>query len=485
MNHSAEQVSGKKRWIVLFSVVIVTFMSCVDASIVNVALPVISGDLKVPMSVVQWTVTTYLIVISGLILTFGRLGDIIGKARVFRVGIIIFTLGSLLCGLSRNIEFLIISRAIQGLGAACTMANSQGIITATFGIEERGKALGISGLVVALGTMIGPALGGIISELKWEYIFLINIPIGIFAIGLAFKVLPTVKVAKENRPKIDFIGTILFMVTIISLVLAITEGSIYGYTNKYILISFAVAIIAFIVFMITQVKLTSPILNLEIFKNHRFSKGIITSFLVFTATSSYTILLPFYYESVRGISPGYSGLLMMVFPIALSIFAPLSGSLSDKMRREILPFIGLIVCGIGFLLISTIKPETNIALIAVYLFIMGAGNGLFQAPMNAVVMSSVKRNQLGIAGSMNGLVRNLGMICGITFGTSLLYGLMSRKLGYTVRGFVRGQGKVFVSSMDIVLLIGTIICFVGVLITLSIILKINKERKMAKLGEVK
>ncbi|WP_297631621.1 MFS transporter [uncultured Clostridium sp.] len=478
--NTEEKVNSKKRWIILFSVVIVTFMATLDASIVNVALPVISHDLRVPMESVQWAITTYLIVISGLILTFGRLGDIIGKTKVFRIGIIIFTIGSLLCGLSHTITLLIISRGIQGLGAACTMANSQGIITATFGPENRGKALGISGLVVALGTMTGPALGGIISEFKWEYIFLINIPIGIFATILAFKVLPSNRVVSENRPKLDIVGTILFLIAIVALVLAITEGSVYGYTNKNILLSFLIAVIAFIIFMITQVKFKSPVLNIKIFKNHRFTKGVLASFLIFTAISSYSILIPFYYEEVRRISPGMSGLLMMVFPIALSISSPLAGSLSDKMRREILPFIGLIICGIGFLLLSTLKVDTSIWLVILYLFIMGAGNGFFQAPMNAIVMSSVDKTQLGIAGSMNGLVRNLGMVCGITFGTSLLYDLMSNKLGYVVKGFIPGQGKIFVGSMDMVILIGSIICFIGVLIVLSIILKINKERKAAK-----
>ncbi|MGL5414565.1 MAG: MFS transporter [Clostridium sp.] len=474
-----EDIIYKRRWIILFSIVIVTFMACVDGSIVNVALPVISHDLKVPMESVQWTITVYLIVISGLILTFGRLGDIIGKTRVFRIGIIIFTIGSLICGLSNNITILIICRGIQGLGAACTMANSQGIITAVFKPEERGKALGISGLVVALGGMMGPALGGIISQLKWEYIFFINVPIGIIATILAFKVLPVSKVSVENRPKLDIIGTALFLVTITSLVIAITEGSVYGYSNKYILLAFLIAIVGFVIFMITQFKFKSPVLDIKIFGNHRFSKGIMSSFLIFTATSSYTILIPFYYESVRRISPGWSGLLMIVYPIALSISAPLAGSLSDKMRREFLPFIGLIICGIGFFLLSTIKPNTNLGIIIVYLLITGAGNGFFQAPMNAIVMSAVDKKQLGIAGSMNGLVRNLGMICGITFATSLLYDLMSSKLGYVVKGFVPGKGGIFTTSMDTVLLIASIICFVGAIIVLSIILKINKERKLA------
>lgn len=476
-----------KRWLVLISVVIVTFMSCLDASIVNVALPVISHDLKVPMESVQWTVTTYLIVISGLILTFGRLGDIIGKTKVFRIGIIIFTIGSIFCGLSKSITMLIISRGIQGLGSSCTMANSQGIITAAFGPEERGKALGISGLIVALGTMVGPALGGVLSQIRWEMIFFINIPIGIFATILAFKILPT-GIEAENREKIDIIGTILFLITIIALVLSITEGSIYGFTNKYILVAFAVAILGFIVFMITQFKFESPVLNLKIFENHRFSKGIFSSFLMFTTSSSYSILLPFYYESVRGISPGITGILMMVYPIALSISSPLAGALSDKMRREILPFIGISVCGIGMFLLSTISENTNIIVIIVFLVIMGFGNGLFQAPMNAIVMSSVDKTQLGIAGSVNGLVRNLGMICGITFGTSLLYSLMSKEIGIVVKGFVPGHNDSFVRSFDMVILIGSIICFIGALFVLSIILKDKqgkKDRKNFKIYKIR
>lgn len=467
----------KKRWFILFSVLIVTFMSCLDASIVNVALPVISKDLGVSMSSVQWTVTTYLIVISALLLTLGRLGDLKGKTQVFRIGIMIFTLGSLLCGISNNIEFLIISRAIQGFGAAFTMANSQGIITAVFEPQERGKALGILGLVVAFGSMLGPALGGVISEFKWEYIFLINIPIGIVAMILSFKVLPNLESHAKKGDKIDFIGTILFAITIVSLIVSITEGSIYGFTDTKILIGFAVAIVAFVLFIISQLKLSSPILDLRIFKIHRFSKGVFASLLSFTAMSSFTILLPFYYEIVRGISPMDSGFLMIVSPVALAIFAPISGSLSDRFNSELFPVIGFIVTAIGFALIATLGVHTPIYVICIFIFIIGAGLGLFQSPMNSIVMSSVDRTKLGIAGSVNALVRNLGMIFGITFGTSLLYSIMSSDLGYTVRGFVPGHSAIFVDAMDKVFIVATVICIVGIITTLSIFFKVRKERR--------
>ncbi|WP_297437778.1 MFS transporter [uncultured Clostridium sp.] len=470
----------KNRWFILISIGIVTFMATLDASIVNVALPVISKDLSVSMSTVQWTVTTYLIVISGLLLTFGRLGDLKGKASVFRIGIIIFTIGSLLCGISQNITMLIISRGIQGLGAACTMANSQGLVTSVFPANQRGKALGITGLIVALGTMTGPAVGGIISDFKWEYIFLINVPIGIIASILSFKVIPNVKHAIHKDSKLDFIGTILFVLTIVPLILSITEGSIYGFTEMHILIGFAIALISFILFIVSQVKLKSPLIEFKIFTNHQFSKGVFSSLLMFTAISSYSILLPFYFEAVRGISPMYSGFLMVVFPIAMTITGPLSGSISDKIRKEILPLIGFIISAIGFILMATIKDNTQIYIIIIYLLIMGAGSGLFQSPMNSIVMSAVDKTKLGVAGSVNALVRNLGMIIGITFGTSLLYKLMSNKLGFIVTGFIPGHPSIFVSSMNVVFAIAAIISIIGSITVLSIMLTNNKKIKMAK-----
>lgn len=183
--------TDKKRWLILFTTVLLTFMSTLDSSIVNVALPVMSQRLAVSMASIEWVVTSYLIVIVGTILIFGRLADIKGKTSVFKLGIIIFTIGSLLCGLSNSLVMLVFSRILQAIGAAGTMSTSQGIITQVFPRNERGRALGLNGTFVALGSMIGPPVGGIIvSILSWQYIFLINVPIGILALALAMKTLP-------------------------------------------------------------------------------------------------------------------------------------------------------------------------------------------------------------------------------------------------------------------------------------------------------
>ncbi|WP_209796611.1 MFS transporter [Clostridium moniliforme] len=460
---NAEDTIYNNRWKILVCIVTVTFMNCLDASIVNVALPMISEDLGVTMAQVQWIVTSYLIAISCLILLGGRFGDVKGKCNTFKIGIFLFTLGSLFCGLSHTLPLLVISRVFQGIGASLTMANSLGIITDTFSKGGRGKAVGISGASVALGTMVGPALGGIIVSLRWEYIFLINVPIGIVAFIAAMKILPKEEGHKDK--KIDIIGTILFAIFIISIVLVTTEGQFVGYTSFPIIIGFIISIFSFILFIIIEMKIESPVLDLSIFKNNLFSISVFCGFISFIAISCFTILLPFYLQDVLKLTPFYAGLFMIIYPITLSIVSPLSGTLADKIGSEIIALIGLSMLSLSFVLMSTIHEATPIWLVGIYSIVMGLGNGMFQSPNNTLVMSTVNKNKLGIAGSVNALVRNLGMIFGVTLGTTLLYSKMSNMLGYTVTNYINGKDHVFIMSMDFVYIVAAIICFVGVIIS--------------------
>lgn len=451
------------RWKILVCVVTVTFMNCLDSSIVNVALPVISEDLGVTMASVQWIVTSYLIAISCLILLGGRFGDVKGKCNTFKIGIVLFTLGSLLCGLSHTLPLLVASRIFQGIGASITMANSLGIITDAFSKGGRGRAVGISGASVALGIMVGPAIGGIIVSFRWEYIFLINVPIGIIAFIAAMKILPKEEGHKDK--KIDILGTVLFAIFIISIVLSLTEGQFVGYTSTPIIVGFIISIVSLILFIVTEMKIKSPVLDLTIFKNNLFSISVFCGFISFIAISCYTILLPFYLQDVLKLTPFYAGIFMIIYPMTLSIVSPLSGTLSDKIGSEIIALIGLTMTSISFILMSTIHEATPIWIVGIYSVVMGIGNGMFQSPNNTLVMSTVKRNKLGIAGSVNALVRNLGMIFGITLGTTLLYSKMSSMLGYTVNNYIPGKDHVFISAMDFVYIVAAVICFIGVIVS--------------------
>lgn len=462
--NNTENKAIKNRWIILFNVVLMTFMCCLDSSIVNVALPVMSDKLSVTMGSIEWVVTSYLIVISATILIYGRLGDMKGKTNVFKFGIVLFTIGSLLCGISNSLALLILARVVQAIGAAATMATSQGIITQVFPSNERGRALGLSGAVVALGTMVGPPLGGlIVSVFSWKYIFLINVPIGIFTFIMSTKTFP--RAIKNREEKLDIKGAVLFSVSIIALFGALNEGKEFGYTNIIIILGFLLALILFIIFIIIEKNEEMPLLHLQIFENKLFSISIFCGFISFIAISCSNIIQPFYLQDVMKLSPAATGMFMMAYPIVLSIVAPVSGYLSDKIGSEFLTFIGLCLTSVGLFLMATLNEHSSLVIMCIFIATMSLGNGLFQSPNNSLIMSTVSKSKLGIAGSINALVRNLGMVFGISLSTTMLYNRMSYKIGYHVTNYVQGRDDVFIFAMRNVYISAGVVCVIGALIT--------------------
>lgn len=464
-----------KKWTIFVIIVIATFMSALDASIVNVALPNMADKLAVSTANIQLVVVSYLVTISAVILIFGRLGDMFGKTKIFKIGLLLFTIGSLLCGIASSFEVLIIARIIQAIGAAGTMANNQGIITEVFPPGERGKALGLNGTAVALGSLVGPGLGGfIVGAFSWEYIFLINIPIGVIALFFAVKLLP--KSEKVNDEKIDIVGALLFMLTIIPLFVALNSGIRIGFTSPIILAGFAVAVACFIAFIIVERKIESPLIDLDIFKNKLFSISIICGFISFVAIFSYNIVIPFYLQNLMGFSPQKAGFILMAYPLILVIVAPMSGAFSDRIGSEFLTFLGLLIGALGLFLIATFNENTSIVLMVLFIAIMSIGMGIFQSPNNSLVMSTVSKDKLGIAGSINALIRNVGMSSGIALATTLLYTKMSEKIGYRVTDFVEGRNDVFLYGMRWVFVTGAVICLIGALITFYRMTRYSKKK---------
>jgi EmrB/QacA subfamily drug resistance transporter len=459
-----EEKIYKNRMLILVNVVIMTFMATLDSSIVNVALPVMAEKLVVSTESIAWVVTVYLIVIATTILIFGKLGDIIGKTRIFKFGIALFTLGSFMCGMANSFHFLVFARAIQAVGAAGAMATNQGIITQVFPKNERGRALGIAGMTVALGSLTGPPLGGfIVSVLNWNYIFLINIPIGILALMLGAKILPTSD--KYTKEKFDIKGAILIIIVILMLFGSLIRGEDLGYTNPFIIGALVIALLSLVIFIKVERKRSAPLLQLEIFKNMLFSLSLLCAFISFVAISCANIIQPFYLQNVMNLSPAVTGLILMAFPMILAVVAPISGYLSDIIGSEILTFLGLTLTSIGLFLMSTLNQYSNILNLVIFVVIMSLGNGLFQSPNTSLIMSTVTSNRLGIAGSVNALVRNLGMVFGISMATTLLYNRMSHKLGYDVNDYIPGQEDAFIYGMKVVFITAGILCIIGALLT--------------------
>ena len=475
-----------KKWTIFIIIISATFMSSLDGSIVNVALPKMAEALGVTTSKIELVVTSYLVVISAIILIFGRLGDMFGKTTVFKIGLSLFTFGSLLCGITTSFNVLILARVVQAIGAAGTMANNQGIVTEVFPQNERGKALGLIGTAVALGSLIGPGAGGfIVGAFSWKFIFLINVPIGIVALFYSFKLLP--KSSKKSDDKIDIFGAILFIFTIIPLFISLNEGLNLGFTSPIILAGFIVAAICFVSFIIVEKKMNSPLIDFDIFKNKLFSISLFCGFISFMAIFCHNIILPFYLQNLMNFSPQKSGMILMTYPLVLMVVGPISGSLSDKIGSEILTFIGLVLTSIGLFLMGTLNDNSKVLIMVIFIGIMSAGMSIFQSPNNSLIMSTVSKNKLGIAGSINALVRNVGMSCGIALSTTLLYTKMSSKIGYRVTDYVVGRNDAFLYGMKWVYVVAGLVCIIGAILTFYRMRNssVNSIEKDIELGELK
>jgi len=452
-----------RRWSILRIVVLMTLMSTLDSSIVNIALPNLSHTFKEPVSAITWVVTGYLIIICALALFFGRLGDIKGNTLIFKFGIIVFTGGSLLCGISVNLVMLVISRIIQAVGAAASMSTSQGILTQAFPANERGRALGFNGTSVALGSLIGPPVGGfIVHALSWHYIFLINVPIGIVAFILASRTLPKGTEVKES---LDMKGIILFGVGSSLIFCAVGSGEGVNFLNPFVISAIIAGVILIAAFIMVERRENQPMLDLSIFKNTLFSVSVICAFLVFVSLSSINILQPFYLQDARGMNALIAGLMMMIYPVVLAVMAPLSGHLSDKIGQRLPTLIGLCFSTIGYVGAAMMTVKTSLVLTGCVYGFLGLGNALFQSPNTSLIMSSIPRNKLGVAGSINALARNTGFIFGVLLATTVLFSSMSAKYGQPVNDYVAGRADLFIYGMRVTYLVVAVICFIGVIIT--------------------
>ncbi len=455
----------KRRWLIFISITMCTFISCVDASSVNVALPGMADELGVTMAGIEWVVTAYTLVIICLILVFGKLGDTIGKDKVFKTGILGFLIGTLICFCSQNYVMLIVGRVVEGVGSAMTMANSQGLIVQVFPAHERGKALGLSGSTVALGTMVGPSIGGfIVSLLDWNYIFAMNLPFALLSFVLCCKYLPKFDDAEKDR-RIDLGGALLFMVMILCVyggVKLLQAGSAY---YLYCLLILAVGTVFGFLFIRWEKQSDHPMLNLDMFRNKLFTVSVFCAMLMFFSIAGHNFIQPFYLQKVQLLDAAHTGLLMMVYSVTMFVVAPFSGQLSDKIGSEFLCFVGLCVVSAALLILSTLGVDSSLVVFIVGSMLLSLGNAMFQSPNTSLIMSTVAKNQTGVAGSINGLARNLGSVFGISLSTVLLYNIMSSQLGFTVMNFVEGEELAFVTAMQWVYRFMACISVIGAVLT--------------------
>ncbi len=402
-----------RRWSIFLALGIATFMSALDGSVANVILPVVSRAFNADITTVEWVVTIYLLVVSGLLLGFGRLGDLYGHKPVYISGFVIFILGSALCGLSPSAAALIASRALQAFGAAMLFSNSPAILTKNFPASQRGQALGMTATMTYLGLTAGPSLGGwLTQQFGWHAVFFVNVPIGLLALGLSLRFIPR-DTPGQVVEKFDFAGALTFTAGLIALLLGLNQGSEWGWTSPLILGLLGAAVLLLGVFIWIEQHVPYPMLDLSLFRRRLFSAAAGSAVLNYICLYSIVFLLPFYLMQGRGLNPEQAGLLLTAQPVLMAIAAPLSGTLSDRIGSRLPGTLGMGILAGGLFLLSRLGPDSPMSGIIFPLAIVGLGIGIFISPNNSALMGAAPHHRQGIASGVLALARNVGMVLGV------------------------------------------------------------------------
>ena len=414
------------KWLVLLAIGIGTFMSALDGSVVNTILPVVTDYFKTDVATVEWVVTTYLLVVSGLLLSVGRLGDLRGNKVAYIWGFVVFVIGSALCGSAPSPIFLIAARGLQAIGASMLFANSPAILTKNFPASQRGQALGLQGAMTYLGLTTGPFLGGWLSDtFGWHSVFYINVPIGLLAIWLSITIIPRDTPSGQTE-EFDLAGASTFLVGLIALLFALNQGHNLGWTSPLILGLFVASFLTLGLFTWIELHIPAPMLDLSLFKRRVFSMSTISPILNYLCVYSVLFLTPFYLIQGRGLSASQAGLILTSQPIIMALTAPFSGRLSDRVGSRIPTTLGMLIMAVRLFIVSRLTLESPVWMVVVGLAIGGLGTGLFVAPNNSALMGDAPRNRQGIAAGVLALARNVGMVLGIGLTGAIFTTLLSR-----------------------------------------------------------
>ena len=403
-----------RKWLILATVLLGTTMSALDVSIVNVAVPTLKTTFGASMAAIEWIVMGYMLILTIFLPLFGRLSDMFGRSRFYVLGFIIFSAGSLFCGMSTTAPLLITARIIQAIGAALLQANSVALITEAFPSQLLGKAIGIQGGVQALAMAIGPFVGGVlIATVGWQAIFYVNIPIGILGIIAALLILPPMR-QSQQREKIDYLGAALFAGGLTLFVLAFNEGVKLGWESPTILTYFIAAIGLLFLFVRTEFRVEHPLIDFRLFKDPAFFVGNVTALLSYYVLFTVLFLMPFYLEKVLGTSVALTGVLLTPLLLAMAVVAPLSGHIADQYGPRIMTTLGMLFAAVACLALTFMKTTASMPLVmAAVVILMGIGMGLFTPSNNSAVMNAAPTEKLGMAGSTLNMMRSLGLILGV------------------------------------------------------------------------
>ncbi len=410
--------SKEIKWTICLLVILGNFLGMLDSSTVNLALYPIAKDLNITLAEVQWVVIAYMLVLTVFLPFFGKIGDLFPKNKVYSFGFFVFALGAFLNSTAPNFYLLILYRCIEALGASIMIANGPAVIATLFKGADRGKALGINACLVAVGGMSGPAVGGaLINSFGWRTIFLPSVPIALFGAFYAYKMLPSY--IKHIKFKFDYKGFIYFTIALFALLLAISEGHHWGWKSIKIISLGVLTLIFGGLFYFRDSKINYPLIDFKMFKIKTFTFGNIAVMTSYMTMFTNGILLPFFLQEILKYNALITGLLILPYSIASSAVAPFAGSYAGKHGSRLLTVVGPSIYILALIIFTTFNTSTQIWEIILASVIMGIGNGCFQSPSNTAIITSVKKEELGLASGILSLSRNLGNILGVAITITL------------------------------------------------------------------
>jgi EmrB/QacA subfamily drug resistance transporter len=456
----------KRKWWTLGAVAFGLFMIMLDNTVVNVALPAIEKSLHLKIESLEWVVAGYALTFGALMLTGGKLADLLGRRRIFVAGLVIFTLSSLACGLSTTATMLIAARVVQGVGAAMMNPATLSIIAVTFPPKERGTAIGIWAGVSALALAIGPLVGGVITQhINWNWIFFINVPVGVIAIIAAYLFIDESRdTSHEQKP--DVPGLVASSLGLFALSYALIEANTYGWGSSRILGAFAVAAVALVGFVVLEAKQRLPMLDLSLFRNRTFAGANATMLFVALAMFGVFFYVSLFMQQILGFSPTSAGAAFLPMTVLIILIAPQAGRLSDRLGARGLAGSGMVLLAISLFLFSRLTETSNFWSLLPAMLTGGFGMAITMTPTTAAAMSAVARDKAGVGSAVLNSMRQVGGSLGIAVMGAIV---ASQSSSWLRAGHPRKEA--FLHGLHDSLLVASGIAVVGAVVALSTVRK--------------
>jgi EmrB/QacA subfamily drug resistance transporter len=453
------------RWFVVGTVCIGACMGQVDSSITQLILPRLEVDFDARLSTVSWVAVAYLLTMAGFLPIFGRVADMFGRKLLYTGGFLIFVLGSALCGFAPNLPALIAFRVLQAIGAALLSSNSVAIVVTAAGPEHRGRALGIMAAAQAIGLSAGPAIGGLVLDtLGWQWVFWINVPVGLAAAVLGWFVLPpTTGLAVGER--FDWTGAFLILPALTALIAAVNEAHVWGLASPAFLAGVLGGFVLLLLFVFAERRAPNPLMDLALFRSGAFATGNAANLISYAMLFGLFFLMPFVFIRVYQETALMAGLRLSIVPVMLGLTAPFSGSLSDRLGARVLSASGMAICVAAMALLYAVLDGSASSMPAVMLALaaVGVGQGMFTSPNSNSIMAAAPERLAGEAGSLMNVMRACGMSVGIAASSALLSWQLEMQTGRFVGTIGVAADALIGASRGVLLLLAALAAVAGLI----------------------